>query len=545
VAEHPLQHLGRAGHVSRFGHLGIDLGQSHPGRSTGVELSAGPIGFEPWWTKETAEAQNGHVRHGMIRGDAALPHGRGSVRRGGARLRRRVLISIVSVTAGAVLVFSLPLGWALAQVYRGEAVAVLQRDTTWAAADLGVKSALDPAAVEGFDELSPGVDVGLYTLVGRRISGEGPSTSQLAEQAGDGALHQAVETGHLAVVAPVVRGGRVVATLRVWMPWDQVTDRWMQVWLLLAALGTAVVALSALVAWQLARRMATPLERLTVIAGALGDGDFTIRAPYTGIREVDTAGQALEATARRLGQVLKQERSFTTAVSHQLRTPLTALVLGLEAAQTAGERARREAVATALRRAEHLKESVDELMRLARETHRGDLAVDAAAVAERVARRHRAAVAEAGRGLVVRCEPDLAPVRVSEAAIAQILGTLLENALVHGRGEIRLTVSDLGTGVSIEVGDDGPGLASDDEQPVFAQRSSGAGRHGLGLPLARSLAEAEGGRLVIRRSGPRPVFSLLLPIQDRPEDASGPADVSDAADGADAVEDESADGSQR
>lgn len=470
----------------------------------------------------------GCVRHGTIGDDAGPTFGRWSARRGGARLRRRVLTSIVLVTAGAVLVFSLPLGWALAQIYRGEAVAVLQRDTTWAAANLGAQTALNPAKAASFDELSPSVDVGLYTLTGRRISGEGPPTSQLAELAEDGALHQAVETGHLAVAAPVVRGGQVVATMRVWMPWDQVTDHWIQIWLLLAALGAAVVALSALVAWQLARRVATPLERLTVIARSLGDGDFTVRAPHTGIREADMAGQALAATAQRLGQVLKQERGFTTAVSHQLRTPLTALVLGLEAAQTADERGRREAVATALRRAEHLSESVEELMLLARETQRSGLAVDAAEVAERVAQRHCAAVEGAGRQLVVRCEFDLAPVRVSEAAIAQILGTLLENALVHGRGEIRLTVSDVGTGVSIEVGDDGPGLASDDEQPLFAERPTGTERHGLGLPLARSLAEAEGGRLVVRRAGPRPVFSLLLPIQDRVEAASDGA----ASDGA-------------
>lgn len=459
-------------------------------------------------------AQNRGVRDGTVGGRADRPRGRRPVRQGGVRLRRRVLASIVSVTGGAVLLFTLPLAWALAQVYRGNAVVRLQRDAMWVAVSVGARPRVGRGALAGLDELSRGVDVGLYTSAGRKIAGEGPMVSQVAGLARDGALHQAIEAGRLEVVAPVARGGQVAGAVRVWMPWDRVTDQWLGVWLLLAVLGALVVALSTLVAWHLARRVAVPLEQLTSIARLLGDGDFTVQAPRTAIREADMAGQALAATARGLGQVLERERRFTTAVSHQLRTPLTALVLGLEAAQTAGEGIRREAVATALRRAEQLNESVEELLRLARETHRVDAAVDAAVVAAKVADRHSAAVSEAGRRMVVRCEPGLAPVRVSEAAVAQILGVLLDNALVHGGGEIRLTVADVGAGVAVEVGDDGPGLAAGEDQAIFADRRPGA-RHGIGLPLARSLAEAEGGSLVVRRAGPRPVFSLLLPVQDR------------------------------
>jgi signal transduction histidine kinase len=502
-------------------------------------------------------------------------------RPGSTRLRRRVLVSMVAVTVCGVLLFTLPLAWAMAEVYRRGAVVMLQRDAVWVAAEVGARPASGAGSLAGLDELSHDVDVGLYAPDGRRIAGEGPAVSRVAEMVRRGGFHQGVEAGHLAVAAPVTRGGRVEAAVRVWMPWNVVTDRWQRACLLLAGLGSVVVALSAVLAWHLARRVAIPLERLTAVARALGDGDFTIQAPRTGIREADVAGQALAVTARRLGEVLERERRFTTAVSHQLRTPLTALVLGLEAAQTE-EDVRREAVATALRRAEHLAETVEELLRLARETHGGDVAVDAAHVAERVAERYRVAAVEAGRPLVVRCERGLEPVRVAEAAIAQILGALLDNALVHGRGEIRVSVVDVGAGVAVEVGDDGPGLRGGDggdggpglrggdggdggpgsrggdgggsdlcgddgapdlrrgddcgpdlrrgddhgpdlrggDEPAFADRSPGA-RRGIGLPLARSLAEAEGGRLVVRRAGPRPVFSLLLPLQRAERDGTG------------------------
>jgi signal transduction histidine kinase len=418
----------------------------------------------------------------------------------------------MAVTACAVLLFTVPLAWAVAEVYRRGAVVLLQRDAISVAESLVARPGSVAGGLAGSAELPHGVDAGVYGPGGRRIAGEGPAASPVAGLARDGGLHQGIEVANLAVAAPVVRGGRVVAAVRVWVPWDSVTDRRMRAWLLLAGLGSVVVAWSGLPAWRLARRVAVPLERLTTVARALGDGDFTVQAPRTDIREADLAGRALAATARRLGEVLERERRFSTAVSHQLRTPLTALVLGLEAAQGSAEGVRREAVALALRRAEHLAETVDEVLRLARETHRAGAGADAGQVAEQVACRYRAAAEEAGRRLVVRCERGLAPVTASEAALAQILGTLLDNALVHGRGEIRVSVADVGTGVAVEVGDDGAGLLPAGGEPAFTGRSPGA-RHGIGLPLARSLAEAEGGRLVVRRAGPRPVFSVLLPFQ--------------------------------
>jgi signal transduction histidine kinase len=117
----------------------------------------------------------------------------------------------------------------------------------------------------------------------------------------------------------------------------------------------------------------------------------------------------------------------------------------------------------------------------------------------------------AGRSLTVAGQEPLPEVRASGGAIRQILDVLIDNALRHGQGRITVGAVEVGTGVAIEVGDEGPGVPDGDG--IFTRRAPSTacdGGHGIGLALARSLAEAEGGRLVLRRPAP-PVFTLLLP----------------------------------
>jgi signal transduction histidine kinase len=109
----------------------------------------------------------------------------------------------------------------------------------------------------------------------------------------------------------------------------------------------------------------------------------------------------------------------------------------------------------------------------------------------------------------VRASAGLPEVRVSAVAIRHVVDVLVDNALVHGAGDADVTVSTLADGVLIEVSDEGPGLT--DPEAAFTPRTARDGTHGIGLGLARSLAEAEGGRLLLRRIAPHPVFGLLLP----------------------------------
>lgn len=412
----------------------------------------------------------------------------------GRTLRSQVLVAIVGVAASAVVLFAIPLGIALQRLYRDEAIVSLERDATRISAVVPDDIAAHPEPVPLVARMSRRLSVGVYTLDGRRVTGRGPARSAVAGNADDGHVHEAVEGGLLTVSAPVPSDESIVAVIRVATPYERISDRAERSWLLMGGLAILVVGLAAVVARRQAGRLAAPLERLTRDAQALGGGDFSIRARTVGVREADAASRALEATARRLGDVLDRERAFSAHVSHQLRTPLTGLLLGLEAGLTEDDP--HAVIHTALERGEHLQEIIEDLVRLSRGSAGDRGVLDVPGLLDEVRSRADA---------TVRVPDGLPEVRASHSAVRQILHVLLDNAAAHGRPPVTVSATDLGTGLAIDVSDCGPGVP--DGVDVFRAPADG---HGIGLALARSLAEAEGGRLIIRRSSP-PTFSLLLP----------------------------------
>ncbi|HEX3648055.1 MAG TPA: HAMP domain-containing sensor histidine kinase, partial [Pseudonocardiaceae bacterium] len=380
----------------------------------------------------------------------------------------------------------------------------------------------DPGAVRLPPGLPADLTVGIYTTTGRLIEYHGPTSSALAAAAADGQVHTGIEGADLAVSAPVPSDQAVAATVRVSIADDQVTDDTLGTWAIMALLGLGVIGIAWLLARRQGRRIATPLERLTISARALGDGDFTIRPGRSQITEADALAEAIEATAGRLGRTLRRERAFSTQVSHQLRTPLTALLLGLESALSRPDADLRQAMATALRRGEQLHVTIEELLQLARENPAGNTAPLAVGdLLDAVHEHWQPAFADAGRTLRVTYPPDLPMAYGSTTAIRHVVEVLVDNALVHGAGAATVSAEAVADGLVIEVSDEGPGLA--DPDLAFAPRSADpdlradarGNTHGIGLALARSLAEAEGGRLVLRHAIPHPVFDLLLPEAGR------------------------------
>ncbi|HEX5118499.1 MAG TPA: HAMP domain-containing sensor histidine kinase [Pseudonocardiaceae bacterium] len=420
----------------------------------------------------------------------------------------------MAVAALAVLLFAVPLAVAVHSIDYGQAVTALQRDATRVTAVLPDGVATNATLARLPAGLPAGLTVGIYTTSGHLISHRGPARSALAAAAADGLVHTGLEGSDLAVSAPVPSDETVTATVRVSIRYDRVTDDTLRTWAIMALLATGAVGLAALLAHYQGRRVAAPLERLTESARALGDGDFTIRPARSHITEADHLAEAIEATAGRLGRLLERERAFTTQVSHQLRTPLTALLLGLESASSRPGADLRQAVATALRRGEQLHTTIEDLLQLAREKpDSGATPLAVGDLLDAVRDRWHAVFAERGRTLRVTCPADPPDVRGSTTAVRHVVEVLVDNALVHGAGLTTVSAQAVADGLLIEVSDQGPGLA--DPDLAFAPRTPDAdgrtGRHGIGLALARSLAQAEGGRLLVRHAAPHPVFDLLLP----------------------------------
>ncbi|GII31250.1 HAMP domain-containing sensor histidine kinase [Planotetraspora mira] len=428
----------------------------------------------------------------------------------GRPLRLRVLGAIVGVATLSVALFAIPLAISMGRLYHDDTTASLDRNATWIAAVVhddvvrnGVTSVPLPRGVPST------LTVGFFTASGAKLSGAGPGTSRIAAEARDGHVHEGVERGFLVVAAPFPSDKKLAGSVRVAMPYEIVRDRMYRAWLAMAALAVVVIGLAAVFALRQSARLAAPLEHLTRAAQALGSGDFSIRAPRSDVREADAAGLALEATARRLGDVLDRERAFSVDVSHQLRTQLTGMLLGLESALGRPDADLAGVIRTAVDRGERLQTTIEDLVRLTRGGHTGGPEpFDVLALVEEIGADRRAALAEAGRGLTVSVPDELPGVAAAPAAVRQILHVLLDNAAIHGRGEVTVEVSDLGDGVAVVVSDQGPGVPEGTD--VFARGARDG--HGIGLALARSLAEAEGGRLVLRRASP-PVFSLLLPAR--------------------------------
>jgi signal transduction histidine kinase len=111
----------------------------------------------------------------------------------------------------------------------------------------------------------------------------------------------------------------------------------------------------------------------------------------------------------------------------------------------------------------------------------------------------------AGRQLEVTAPPSL-PARATPARAAQALDVLVGNAEAHGAGTVRVTASTADGAVIVEVADEGEVTIGPE---VFATRQPGSG-HGIGLALARSLAEADGGELTLHHAGPGCSFRLIL-----------------------------------
>src|SRR6202042_1533587 len=205
---------------------------------------------------------------------------------------------------------------------------------------------------------------------------------------------------------------------------------------IVAALMAGALILAAWLAAVLAARLARPVEELAEAAARVGAGDPRPLARRYGVADLDQVADGLDSSARRLSSLLAADRELAVDASHQLRTPLTALSMRLEEMIAAADDPDvvREEGSAALTQAERLADVVTQLLSPARRP--GAVSAELTGIDEIVQQQvveWEPAFRRAQRKLVVIGARGL-QAHVTPGGLAQVLGTLLANALMHGGG---------------------------------------------------------------------------------------------------------------
>lgn len=273
--------------------------------------------------------------------------------------------------------------------------------------------------------------------------------------------------------------------------------------MLLAALAIMLVAALTV------RRITRPLGALSIAAEKLGRGEAVAALPESGPLELRRTTAAFNAMQERLTRFVRDRTAMLAAVSHDLRTPITALMLRAELVEDTETR-------------DKLLEVLDEMQRMTEatlafareeaadeETRMVDLSALAASLCDDLAELGMA-VSFTGDGKTpLSCRP---------VSLKRALRNLIENAVAYGK-EARVSLEESADELRIVIDDDGPGIANEDLERVFGpfvrledSRSRQTGGIGLGMAIARSVVRAHGGDITLEnRAGGGLRVTVRLP----------------------------------
>jgi signal transduction histidine kinase len=279
-------------------------------------------------------------------------------------------------------------------------------------------------------------------------------------------------------------------------------------------------------AWALGRRLVAELRAVRTTLTAVGEGRRDVRTGIAGAGEVPALAADVDAMVARLDGEERARRTLLAGLSHDLRTPLTALQLLARAIEDdlVDDATRREYAGRIAAHVHTLEGMIANLFEAAR-LERGEVSWklervnDLNLLLDEAVEAMRPAATAAG----VRVATELhatAPAFVDPEALMRVIFNLVQNALRHtpAGGEVTVRALDGADGIEIEVVDSGEGIAPADRPHVFepfyrggAQAARPATGSGLGLAVSRAIVEAHGGRIWLGESTRGTAVRLLLP----------------------------------
>jgi signal transduction histidine kinase len=428
---------------------------------------------------------------------------RTGARPGRTSVRTTLALVSAAVTSMVAIAFLIPLAIIVKDVARDRAFTsaqlagaaiepVLAVSTDRAILDRAIAST--PAGAAG----KLAVYLGGASPAGRGTLTGGPRRAATADLRRAAAAARSFITpvpGGYAVLQPVALGGGRMAVTEVYVPAAEVSRGVAASWAVMTAIAVVLIGVSVAVADRLATRVTQPARELARAAAALGDGDLDVRSTGHSPAELAAAGHAFNTMAERLSRLIAAERAMAADLPHRLRTPLTALRMNA-AALGPGRAANDTRLAI-----DRLEREVDLIIRAARRPSPDEPSrCDAAEViAERFG--FWSALAEdQARPCLLSGTEEPATVPLPRSDLAAATDSLIGNIFKHTPEGTGFTVTvHRGEGaVLVLVADAGPGIA--DPDAALRRGSSGAGSTGLGLDIARRVAESTGGGLKIGTS---------------------------------------------
>jgi two-component system, OmpR family, sensor histidine kinase BaeS len=284
-----------------------------------------------------------------------------------------------------------------------------------------------------------------------------------------------------------------------------------------------VIALAAGI--LLARNLTRPLRDLTGAIQAMTHGVLEQQVPVRSTDELGTLTQAFNQLSADLARSNELRRQMTADIAHDLRTPLAVIMAYIDGLRDGVFKPTPVRLDAMHAEAQHLQRLVEDLRTLSR-ADAGELpiarvSVSPAALLERLAAAYKPRAEAANVAMPVSVEPGLADVCADPERMIQVLGNLVSNALryTEAGGRIALSARRQGSMVAFTVADNGAGIEPDVLPHIFdrfyrgdSARSQQDAESGLGLAIAKSIAEAHGGKIEVQSErGQGSAFTVLLP----------------------------------
>ncbi len=320
----------------------------------------------------------------------------------------------------------------------------------------------------------------------------------------------------------LVEGTPAFGALIVAKPQTELRDAWIRLFSRLAIAFLVGLAVVGALAWYLSRRITDPVLALSTAADEIAEGRYEVAVPDVRARdEIGHLADRFRQMAARLAEAEELERNFLMSVSHELRTPLTAIrghVAALREGVVTDPELAEESLSIVAAEADRLGRLVGDVLDLAKlDAHRFTVLTEEVDMGRLCDRAYSTFTDEARRrGIEYTQEAESEPVIVSDGdRVLQIISNLLSNAFrwTPDGGRVGLALASSNGNVVVDVADTGPGIAPDERERIFRPFWSHDGRGtGLGLPIARELATALGGRIELETTvGQGSRFRLVLP----------------------------------